>query len=1259
MSGNHEGHRPKAPARERGEDLRRRLEEAEQTLEAIHRGDVDGLVVAGPQGEQVYSLTGAEHVYRVIVETMHEAALTVDPNGTILFCNRRFCELMKTSIQRAIGHKVTAFVAKPQQYSLQKLLTEAHLSPVRRHLLLRAADGTPVPVQLAAGPLEVGDHPSICLVASDLTELEASAHSVRVLREHEQALEESEFRYRELLRCAPAGIYEIDFRRRKLTSVNDTVCQLTGYSREELLAMHPFDLLDANSRVRFQTRIDRWLQGEEPDGNIEYRIKTKGGRILDVLLDVTFTRDANGEPLGATVVGHDITERKKAEEALRNAYEDLQAQAEQLRTANDLLQAKQQEVKEANENLRMQEEDLRRHAEELQSSRERLALATSGTRIGLYEWDVATDETLWSEQVARLLGLRTTTTAATTISRYYHYQDWAERVHPEDLPRVEAQLRRCQTEQAPYEAQYRVVWPDGGVHWLADRGIFQYESDGPCTRMLGIVMDITERKRAEEILKIKERAIASSLNGIAMADPQGHLTYVNPAFLKLWGYEEEDEVLGRSVLDFWKEPQQASEVVQAIQNGQGWMGELVAVRKDGACRNLYLSASAVLNEAGTPICVMASFLDITERKRADEALRESEQRYRGVVQNTTAVILRVDPQGIIRFANERALRFFGYSAEELIGRHAVGTIIPEQETTGRDLAAMVEEIAKDPDRFHSNANENLRKNGERVWMEWTNSGVYDGDGRLKEFLAVGIDATERRRAEEALRELNATLERRVVARTAEVEHERQRLYDVLEALPAMTCLLTPDYHVVFANRSFRERFGEARGRHCYEYCFGRTQPCEFCQTYRVLETGRPHRWEVTGPDGRTIIDAHDFPFTDVDGSPLILEMDLDITERKQAEVALRELNETVSQRAQQLQKLTLELSQTEERERRRIAIILHEDLQQQIAGAKFQLNLLKGRARPEAQAEIVGRVDKMLKEAIEKSRGLSHDLSPAVLHMNDLAEVLQWLVSRVRAQYGLTVQVDVSGVETLQSEALTLFLFRAAQEMLFNVVKHARVGEAAIRVRRIRRCVCLSVSDQGRGFDPQELKDTSGFGLLGIRERIELLDDRMKIKSAKGRGSRFHIIVPDGLKAKSTEKTTEDLVYVPAAVSPPFSGGALRVLLVDDHEIVRQGLAALLQEMPDVMVVGEAANGRDAVDMTNELRPDVVIMDVSMPLMSGGEATRQIKTYLPKTRVIALSMYNEPDKMEAMCRAGAESYVLKTASSEELLAAIRGQGPGS
>jgi PAS domain-containing protein len=122
----------------------------------------------------------------------------------------------------------------------------------------------------------------------------------------------------------------------------------------------------------------------------------------------------------------------------------------------------------------------------------------------------------------------------------------------------------------------------------------------------------------------------------------------------------------------------------------------------------------------------------------------------------------------------------------------------------------------------------------------------------------------------SLRQMNLTL-----------DTERQRFFAVLEMLPAYVVLLTPDYHVAFANRTFIELFGEDQGRRCYEYLFGRTEPCEICKTFNVLQTNAPQRWEWTGPNGRSY-DVYDYPFPDMDGL-LIMEMGVDITERKQAQ----------------------------------------------------------------------------------------------------------------------------------------------------------------------------------------------------------------------------------------------------------------------------------------------------------------------------------------------------------------------------------------
>jgi signal transduction histidine kinase len=243
--------------------------------------------------------------------------------------------------------------------------------------------------------------------------------------------------------------------------------------------------------------------------------------------------------------------------------------------------------------------------------------------------------------------------------------------------------------------------------------------------------------------------------------------------------------------------------------------------------------------------------------------------------------------------------------------------------------------------------------------------------------------------------------------------------------------------------------------------------------------------------------------------------------RIEIEKTLREWNATLEsrvaqrtaeleRRTRQLQKLTVELSRAQDREHRRVAAILHEDLQQQMAGAKFQVNLLGSQVRDDPSQQVTAvAIDRILKSAIGMSRRLSHELSPSLFFGNDLAEALEWLAEHAGATQALTVRVEVLGERTLQSDALTAFLFRAVGELLRNVGRHAGVREAAVRVRRVGRYIGLTVSDRGCGFDPHELDEAAGFGLLGIRERIELLGGRVRIDSAEGRGTRVLIIVPD------------------------------------------------------------------------------------------------------------------------------------------------------
>ncbi len=246
-----------------------------------------------------------------------------------------------------------------------------------------------------------------------------------------------------------------------------------------------------------------------------------------------------------------------------------------------------------------------------------------------------------------------------------------------------------------------------------------------------------------------------------------------------------------------------------------------------------------------------------------------------ILESITDAFYAVAADWRLIYINHRTEEWWHRRREELLGT-VLWNIFPEPEkTVGWQMhhQAMLERIPVHWETFSPNL---------KVWVD---ANAYPtSDGGITVYFR---DITERKRAETEAAKANEELAKL----TQEVLNERRRLFEILETLPVMVCLITPDYRIPFANRAFREKFGEANGRHCYEYCCGYNQPCAFCESLVPLKTGQPHHWEFTSPDGKTIIDAHNFPFTDMDGSPLILEMGIDITDRRNAEIALKESEE--------------------------------------------------------------------------------------------------------------------------------------------------------------------------------------------------------------------------------------------------------------------------------------------------------------------------------------------------------------------------------
>lgn len=445
------------------QELRQRLEEAEDTLRAIRSGEVDALVVSGKSGDQVFTLRDAAHPYQVMVEEMNEGAATLSAKGIILYCNARFAEMLQIQMEAVIGEPISQFVPRSDHRELKRLLKEGNSGSGRGELTLqyhqeevevsvsvrnmdldgsrrlvalftnleeihraekkihqiadqyqsllttstdgfwmfdiggkildvneaycklsgytkkelvgrnihemetiettehmadhihdlirkgfdrfesqqKKENGQVMDVELSITYLK--DSRQFIVFIHDITgrkhriqELEEyRLHLEEMVKERAEQLMESEKRYRELVQYAPTAIYEVDFRTNKFITVNDAMCDVLGYSREELLNRAATDVLDEESQVRFKERIQNWMEGKDPDTNVEYRVLTKEGREIYSLLRTRFTRDGNGIPLGATVIATDITKRKKMEDEIRKKSKELQGSNAELKWFNE------------------------------------------------------------------------------------------------------------------------------------------------------------------------------------------------------------------------------------------------------------------------------------------------------------------------------------------------------------------------------------------------------------------------------------------------------------------------------------------------------------------------------------------------------------------------------------------------------------------------------------------------------------------------------------------------------------------------------------------------------------------------------------------------------------------------------------------------------------------------------------------------------------------------------------------------------------
>ena len=539
------------------------------------------------------------------------------------------------------------------------------------------------------GVLDVQSTELNAFTKEDLSALQILADQIAVAMENARLYEEARAKrdYMEsMVRSVTDAIVSLDSQA-KVVEWNKGAEKIFGYTREETMGKDLDAIIVPEDKQEEAVSITRRAMAGREIIDLETIRRRKDGKLVNVRLSASpIIKDKKF--LGAVAIYHDITERKRAEEKLKESENFLKTILDSIQTAMAIIDAETHEIIDANpiavkmigapkekiigcvchkyicpaEEGKCPITDLgqrvdnservlltanhesvpiiktvvtimlkgrkcllesfvditeRKRAEEaLRQSEEKYKTLTSNVNVGVYRNTVGPKGRFIEANPA--------------LVKMFGYQSREEflKLNVADLYQNPAD-RKMFNEKMLRDGfvrgeELQLKKRDGTPFIASVSAVAVKDENGEVMYYDGIIDDITERKRAEEALRIKDSAITSSINAIAIADLEGNVTYVNKSFLKLWGYDDK-EVLGKAAVKFWQSEEEASKVVEALRDRGSWMGELVARRKDGSLFDVLLSASMVTDEAGKPICLMSSFIDITERKRIEEEIKKKSQ----------------------------------------------------------------------------------------------------------------------------------------------------------------------------------------------------------------------------------------------------------------------------------------------------------------------------------------------------------------------------------------------------------------------------------------------------------------------------------------------------------------------------------------------------------------------------------------------------------------------------------------------------------
>lgn len=626
-----------------------------------------------------------------VVSSTRDPCLLLDARGVTILAANEACA-------QRVGRRSEELVGLDWRTLFDPALSSARFARMQEAI----ARCAPVDFDDVRGSFEI-EHRMVPIVEGGLgvRYMMYTARDVTERNRSREALSASEERYHRLFEEAGDAIFVSDLHGRHL-EVNERACVLLGRTRDELLELRARDLLQPEEAARAEAWMAKAPVGDRIAVSTQMLHRTRGW----ITVEFTCIRLSDGK---VQAIVRDVTEQREADERLR-------AQTARLVAA------------------------------------ERIA------NVGTMELDFATGEAIWSEQAYRILEIPPSKTTGL-------FAAFLARVHPDDRPGTVANLERVLQTGFPIDWTFRAVMDDGRVKHLRrrnERVELQSDGDPPTVRLLGTIEDITERVHAElertrreheyyrmhEVARLKDAAVEAALNAVALADLTGKLTYVNPAFLRMWGFDNADRVVGRSVLEFWENAERASNVVSVVARGANWTGELTARRGDGSTFIALLAATMLRDAEGHPTQLLASFVDVTERALVEEDLRT----HAHVLNSMVEGVCFVDETLTIRFANRSLHTLFGYEPGQLVGmsiNELDDATDVENEAFYAQMLADIEGSGEWQGEFR-----NRRRNGEEFYTHARVTFLARNERRW--FVIVEEDITERKRAEQenarALRE---------------------------------------------------------------------------------------------------------------------------------------------------------------------------------------------------------------------------------------------------------------------------------------------------------------------------------------------------------------------------------------------------------------------------------------------------------------------------------------------------------------------------